>query len=206
MVALSPTDHLRGVAVLAAAFLMFALGTPGLDLVHGDRWLPGTAARERQLQRPYGQIAVLVADVNRSVRLPIVDVLTPLQRPLRLAQSWGLYGAGPRDMRRFEIRVDDRVVYRSADPEHTWLRSVLRYRKLRPIVDAHCTGESKNSEGLAAWIVARARRDFPEATTVWMGCSVRPWPTARPDPATPPVELGWAHQRQASAPGWEVGR
>lgn len=206
MVAPKPADHLRGVAVLAAAFMMFVLGTPGFDLLNAERWLPGSKARARQLERPLGTVAVLAADVNRTVRLPLVDVLTPLQRPLRLAQSWGLYGAGPRDVRRFEIYVDDRLVYRSADPEHAWLRAELRYRKLRPIVDAHCTGESKNSEGLAGWIVARAREDFPEATAVRIGCTVRPWPTQPPGPDDPPVELTWAHQRRAAAPTWTVTR
>lgn len=174
-------EHIRGAAVLGVALLMLILGTPGLDLLGPQLWLPGSVGRQEQISvHPLGWIPVWFADANRAVRQPIVDWVTPLQRPLRLAQAWGLYGRGPRDVRRLEIAVDGQVVYRSNDPEARWLRSVLRYRKIRPIVDAHCGGHSKNSLGLSRYIARKALEEWPDAQEIEIRCVVRPWKAPEP--------------------------
>lgn len=171
MTPLRPLDHVRAVAVLLAGFSMLMLGMPGLDLLGPKRFAPGSKERADILEEPWGRISVGAADLNRAVREPIVAVLTPIQRPLRMAQSWGLYGGGPAKLRRLEIYVDGRLVFRSNDPEATWLEPALRYRRIRPVVDAHCMGKSKNTPGLMTWIVRRAREDFPEATHLRLQCT-----------------------------------
>ena len=155
--------------------LMLILGTPGLDLFGPNSMLPGSRERAEQLEQPLGWFPVWAADLNRSVREPIVKLVAPLQRPLRLAQAWGLYGRGPNFVRTFEVRVDGELVYRAGDPDYDWHRSVFRYRKIRPILDAHCGGTSKNSRGLSRYIARAARQDWPEAKVVEVSCSVREW-------------------------------
>ncbi len=92
------------------------------------------------------------------------------------------------------IFVDEELKYRSGDDTHRWLRSELRYRKLRPIADAYCSGTSKNARGLSDWIVRRARADFPEASSVSISCSVTAWPEVG--------ESKMVHTRTVRAPEW----
>ncbi len=180
MTPLRPADHLRGALVLAAMCAALVLGTPGLDMLSESTWAPGSRDRAEMLAQRGGWIPVAFADLNRAVRMPVVRWLTPVQRPLRLAQSWSLYGAGPPDVRRFEVRVDGEVVYRSNDPERRWHRSVFRYRRVRPVISAHCRQRSKNSHGLVRYVARQALRAWPDARSVEIACTRQPW--ARPSP------------------------
>lgn len=172
--------HVRAGAVLLAAVLMLVLGFPGLDLVNGDRYST-PASRKRVTERfPLGFVAVAAADVNRMFRAPLVDVLKPLQRPLRISQSWGLYGAGPKRVQRLELAIDDNLVYRSQSGTETWMAATLRYRRLRPMVDALCSLDSAREEALLTWLAARAAEDFPDSGSLEVRCTVAQFPDIEP--------------------------
>lgn len=164
-------DHAAPVGAALIMAWMFVMGTPGLDLV-GPR-----SAKQRAVigAQPFGGLALAAIDLNTKVRRPIVEPIAVLQRPLGLAQEWNLYAGGPDRVVRLEILIDDRVVYRSADPDATWLRSELRYRRLRPIAAGLCR-DGKHSDGLRNWALRRAREDFPDAETVTFRCPRAPWP------------------------------
>jgi hypothetical protein len=172
--------HVRAALVAAVGAAMLILGTPGLDQFDNDQWSSGEDRVERQSER-FGRFAVLAADFNRVVRMPVVRMLQPLQRPLRIAQSWALYPRGPAKIRRFELAVDGVVVYRSNDPQADWLGEALRYRRIRPIVASWCFGRSKSAEGLLAWIATRAKVRFHASQTLEIRCTIAPFPgTAEP--------------------------
>ena len=191
-------EHLRAVAVLALLFGVTCLGTPGLDMLHRDYLRPGTAERAKTSRTAVGKLEIAASDVNRWVREPFVRVLTPVQRPLRLAQAWHLYADGPNRVRHLEIRVDGELKFRTADPDHDWLHWILKSRKVRPVVDAHCNGKSANSEGLASYVVRKAREDFGDIRRVDLVCTRRPWPGTAP----PKTMRGMS----ARAPDWEIAR
>ncbi len=91
------------------------------------------------------------------MRRPIVAWLEPLQRPLRIAQSWSLYGSGPNRIVRMEILVDDELWFRAGDPEHTFQKAFLRYRRIRPIAVHTCLDDSKHSQRLVEILADRVR-------------------------------------------------
>ena len=168
--------HIRGALVLFSLVCILVLGFPGLDAIGESQWRPGSAKRKELVAQPGGFLVAAAADLNRAVRMPIVRALTPLQRPLRLAQTWGLYPGGPHWALHMEISVDERLVYRSEDPEYTWLRSTLHYRRIRPMGDAICHATSKNRRGFIRYITRRARQDYPDATRVDIRCFKTAWP------------------------------
>jgi hypothetical protein len=173
-----PVEHLRAALVLAVGAAMFVLATPFLDQM-GEDWLVSEAARAEMRREPLGGLSVAAADLNRAVRLPLVEWLAPLQRPLRIAQSWSLYGTGPNKVKRFEVWADGRLVYRSHDPSARWLASTLRYRRIRPIVAALCGKRSKSDEQLVRYIGKRAERELGAREIVAL-CTVSPWPGTQP--------------------------
>jgi hypothetical protein len=151
---------------------MLILATPGLDLLDTEV--------DPARSTPWSAFWI---GVNARVRMPIVRWFEPLQRPLRIAQSWSLYPRGPAKVRRFEVLVDGQVVYRSNDDDADWLASVLRYRRVRPIVGATCNNRSKNDDELVDYVVREARADFPQATEIVVRCTVSPWPGTSPKPS-----------------------
>lgn len=175
---------------------MLLLATPGLDLLDAGSF-KAPEARARRLAQPFGAWAVAMADLNRAVRLPLVRGIEAVQRPLRIAQSWSLYNGGPADVRRLELVVDGVVRYRSNDPALTWLAPTLRYRRVRPMVVALCNRRGENAEALVAWVVRRARRDYPGTTEVVARCVEAPWPEAG-------QRTQVVVQYRAEAPGFEV--
>ncbi len=181
--------------MLLLCVIELILATPGLDLL-GTNQLVSEQSRNRMRREPLGFVAIGAADFNRSVRAPFNQALTPLQRPLRIAQSWGLYAGGPKQLDRMEILIDDTLVYRSKDPDHTWLASVLTYRRIRPIVAYTCYGKSRNDAHLIAYVVDRARRDFPDASEIVVQCTEVPFPGL----AKPEVSQHYI----AAAPDWQV--
>jgi len=125
--------------------------------------------------------------------LPGASELKSLQRPFRIAQSWGLYGVGPANAWVFEVWFEDEVVYRAGDMDHTWLRSVFRYRRVRPVVVNTCRNKSKNAHGLANVVVRRALEENPNLTEISIRCTRSPWP------GTEPQEV---HRLTMHAPNW----
>ena len=109
----------RAVLLALVYIVVFILATPGLDGLP-VRFLQ-TEQSIRRVSRDLPEWAVsalsAVSTINRDYRLPVVRKLTPIQRPLRIEQTWRLYGDGPRLVRRMEIRVDDEAIYRSGDPD-----------------------------------------------------------------------------------------
>ena len=166
--------QIRGVAVLVVGLIMLVLGAPGVDGLDADS-LTSPQQRERLRGTWVGSLEVTIADLNRWFRLPVVARLSPLQRPLRIAQSWALYGVGPNQSRRMEIRVDGRLVFRSGDADATWLAPALRYRRVRPMVVNTCMDDSERTPLLLNAIRNRAVRDFG-AEEVTVRCTASPWP------------------------------
>jgi hypothetical protein len=78
------------------------------------------------------------------------------------------------------VWIDDEVVYRAGDPEHTWLRSVFRFRRVRPVLVNTCRGKSKNDIGLINFIRRRALEETPEVREVRIRCTRSPWPGLEP--------------------------
>lgn len=188
--------HLRAALILAVGAVMLLLATPGLDLLDPHSF-DSPQTRERQLAEPFGAWTVAMADLNRAVRLPLVRAIEAAQRPLRIAQSWSLYAGGAADVRRLELVVDGVVRYRSNDPDATWLAPTLRYRRVRPMVVALCHRRGGNAEELLAYIVRRARREFPGAAEVVARCVEAPWPEAGQ-----PTQV--LVQYRAAAPSFEL--
>jgi len=183
------------VLFLTAAEL--SLATPGLDRL-GDHKFEKPKARAAMMEQTLGFLAVYGADFNRAVRLPVNRRLGTLQRPLRIAQSWSLYGGGPEEVQRLEVLVDGQLLFRSKDPERDWLEPVLTYRRVRPIVATTCGGSSLNDDNLVAYIIRRARADYPAAQQVVVRCTAAPFPDLKL-----PVE---SQRYEATAPSWEVTR
>ncbi len=160
---------------------IFLLATPGLDFL-------GT--------RDQG----VIADFNRTVRVPLIRPLEPIQKPFRIAQNWSLYRDGPARVRRLEVRIDGELRYRSLDSEHAWLAPQLRSRRLRPVVESSCrytNNKAKNWRGLTRFIAERALEAWPEATQVELTCTVSPFPGEDPEPT---------HRMDALAPDWQPRR
>jgi hypothetical protein len=172
--------HARAMTVLFVGALMLILGFPGLDLV-GGKSFSTEQSRERMMQRsPLGWVAVAAADLNKVVRQPAVKLFKPLQRPLRIAQSWGLYGSGPRRLSHLEVRIDGSLVYRSQSDTAAWRASTFRYRRVRPVISALCAGDHERESAFVDWIATLAAVDFVEAQTVEIQCVVGPFPDGTP--------------------------
>ncbi len=190
--------RLRGTLVLSAAIVMGILATPGLDYmpIHTLRSTADQARLEEQVGPVGMRVAWGIAWFNRRVRVPVVKVLEPIQKPFRVAQSWNLYRDGPKRIRRLEVHVDGEPVFRVGDPDLDWLAGPLSNRKLRPVVESTARSvESRNWRGLARFVVNEARKDFPEAQSVALVVEVGDFPGRM---------LKESHRIIAESPGWEA--
>ena len=190
-------QHITAALVLFCCVAEGLLATPGVDQLGANR-LTTEKSRHRMKQEPLGFVAVGAADANRAVRLPLVNLLSPLQRPLRIAQSWGLYGGGPSGVERMEILIDNTLVYRSKDPAHEWLAPVLTYRRVRPIVNTTCQSDSRNDAHLMAFILTHARADFPDAKEVVVRCTTAEF--------TAPTDTTELVRYTATGPEWVLSK
>ncbi len=191
-------DDLRAAAILALQLLLLFLGAPGLDFLRGQT-LDEPAEVEayaRKVGHPLAGAAARVAWFNGNFREPITARLDVLQRPLRLNQLWHLYRDGAYTVRRLEIRVDDRLVYRSNDPTLRWLARPLRNRRIRPVVDASCGDvDAPNADALTAWVARRARDTWPDVSLVTLTCTAGDFPGTEPRVR---------HAFETRAPTWVV--
>lgn len=143
-------------------------------------------------------VAVLVVGLLIAIlpfRREVAQVFGPVLQPLRIAQSWTLYGTGPMIVRRFEVLVDGQLVYRAGDGAYPWRRATFTYRRVRPTVVHTCIGDGKNARHLARWVVAEARAEFPEAQEIVLRCTTTPWPDG---------EQAVEYLARAAAPEWNV--
>ena len=195
-------EQIRATILAVVYALFFILATPGLD--GAPTGFLKTDASVQKLSetvpRPVVSVLKVLTDINRKVRKPLVKKLTPLQRPLRIEQTWRLYGDGPALVHRMEVWVDDEVVYRSEDADLDWEESTLRQRRLRPMpatVAVRCRRKNQpvNRHGLSRLITNRARKDFPDAERV----EVRIVSGRYPD-----EELKPTHGYRRQAPEWEL--
>lgn len=189
--------HLGAMSALLMIAFMSCTGTPGLDA-----WKEKTFQSERsrqKLQRQAGALTpavLLLADLNRALRLPISMRLKPVQRVFRIGQAWHVYGVGPQEVKALEIWVDGTLRHRSRHPDHDWLSPQLEHRRLRPMAQTLATkAEATNWRGLSRWIIAQVQADFPEATEVIILGTRGDFgvPGARP-----------VHGRRAAAPDWAL--
>ena len=195
-------EKTRAVILAAVYAIFFVLATPGLDGAP-----PGFMRSEQSIARvsrdtPAFALPLLkfLGTVNAELRRPVVKFLTPLQRPLRLEQTWRLYGDGPELVRKMEIHIDDEVVYRSGDSDLDWEESVWRQRRLRPVpatLADHCRKRKQplNREGLSRLVMERALRDYPEAQRVEIRILSGRFPG---------MDLMPSHGVVRAAPDWEM--
>lgn len=194
--------HLKALLILLAHLLLLVLGTPGLDFQKWRQQLePELQTQQREeLGEAFVVAAVAVARFNGAVRQPLYDLVAPVQRPFRVRQSWHLYRDGPSRIHRLEIRVDDRLVHRTGDPEHAWRQAQLRNRRLRPIfANVVMKTGTPNWRGALRWVVQEVRVDFPQARQVELRATRIRFPGTRR--LGEQVEVH--HRYLARAPAWE---
>lgn len=189
-------NQLRAGLLAVVYICLFILAIPGLDSLGIDRLTP--AGRMSLLRQG---VPVWVLDLgtdSMKVRRWLLKPLTPLQRPLRIEQSWGLYGNGPTRVRRMEVYLEEALVYRSGDPEHEWLEEVFRNRRLRPMVDTVSRKpNAKNRNALLGLIADQAAAQNPELSSIEVRFTVAKYPdnqrrTAHAFRMTPPE---WTPER-----------
>ena len=166
---------LRAACVLLVGLVALLLAPPGLDGV-SPRWLADPDDRAEARASRFGFALLVASDLNRWVVHPISARLAPLQRPLRIAQSWSLYGLGPNRVWRAEIYVDGVRVYRSGADDARWQWPLLRFRRVRPVVVNTCRGASPVAPALVSLLARRAARDFPGAASIAFVCTTAAWP------------------------------
>ncbi|MCB9779860.1 MAG: hypothetical protein H6742_14945 [Alphaproteobacteria bacterium] len=204
------TDQLRAGVVLLGLMTMLLMAFPGVDAMPAN--MLSTPESVDRWSKDYPRAGVLavkaLADANRAVRLPIVHELTRFERWFRIEQTWNLYGGGPARCRRLEVVVDDRVVYRSNDPDLDWRAAELGSRRIRPVLETAANKPgAANVKGLLRVIGRWAQEDFG-ADAVTLRATVADFPT-EPVPAgvVHPSEPGGpaevAHLIHGSAPDWK---
>ena len=188
----------RASLVLLVAVVMGILATPGLDFMPKGalQTKASTAVVESRLGPLGVEVARGVVAFNRNVRLPMVKLLEPVQKPFRVAQTWNLYRDGPRRVRRMEIQVDGAPVYRTGSDTLDWAQVELANRKLRPVLETTARGRSsRNWRGRSRYIVEKARGDFPDAQQISLLFLVGDFPGVR---------MEESHRIEAAAPLWIV--
>ena len=187
---------LRAIAVPLAALALIWLAMPGASFVPRGHLATPTKrnAHRAKWGEPWTSLNAAAGFMQR-VREPVARRLHPIQPIFRVAQSWHLYRDGPAPIRRMEIWVDDRLVYRTQDDDHTWNRAIFRNRRIRPMAESTVVKKrARNRLGLGRLIVEEARTDFPDAQTVEIR-SV--WAKRGGEPSV-------HHAMTAAAPGWAL--
>jgi len=154
---------------------LFILATPGVDSLGIDRL---TKADRQKLIREGAPVWLLdLGNDIGALRRRLLKPLTPLQRPLRIEQSWGLYGQGTSRVRRMEIYLDEALVYRSGDSEHEWMEPMFRNRRLRPMVDTISRKPSAKNRDALMWLIAtRAAAQHPQLSSIEVRFTIARFP------------------------------
>ena len=181
--------------VLAAVYLcLFILATPGIDS------LGGLTVKDRAQALRAGTPEVMLDLYSAVVRArrPALKRLTPLQRPLRIEQSWGLYGSGQTRVRKMEVWLDDVLVYRSGDHAYDWREPLFRNRRLRPMIDTVARKPDALNRDALMWLIAdRAASEQPDLSQIEVRFTVGRFPGDR---------LRVAHAFSMKPPNWSPER
>ena len=188
----------RAIVLLVISACLFIVATPGIDGMNHKHLRSAQDVDKAKAQFPAVLVDVgkLVMDFERQVRAPIVRKLNVFERPLRLKQTWSLYGDGPTWVRRLEVWADNQIVYRTGDPQYEWMASVLDSRRIRPVVESVAKKTTpRNRKGLGRLIIRQARADFPEVELVEI------WAVRGRFPGTNSKRH---HGQRAAAPDWKL--
>ena len=189
-------NAVKAIAILTVHLVILVVGMPGVSFLKAG--FLSDATQQERFQSRHGPMATLfatgIADFNRA-RRPIAHAIGGFQPLFRVRQTWHLYRDGPTIIRRMEIRVDGVPIYRTNDPDLDWQTAVLRNRRIRPMAETLVKKRrAKNRVGLARFIVATARQDFPEAKRIEI---VSVWGNRK--------NAGKPHHRiTSSAPDWTL--
>ena len=191
-------SHLRAALVLIVMAVLLIVGTPGLDHL-GWRL---TSKEKARLNKRFGPGVASAAEhmmaFNKATREPMAKKLGKFQPVFRIRQSWNLYRDGPHNIHRLEVRVDGKPVYRTKDPDLDWLAPQLSNRRMRPVVESTTKKfKSANWRGLSRYVVAQARKSWPEASRVELVAlrGKRPGKNMRP-----------THKIVSTAPDWTLAK
>ncbi|MFT5680286.1 MAG: hypothetical protein ACI8RZ_001192 [Myxococcota bacterium] len=168
-------NRLRAVLLAVATFVLLVLATPGIDSLGLDRI--SQKDREAALEDGVPEVVLSGLSVFGAVRRPLLRLFTPLEHPLRIEQSWGLYGSGPERVRRMEILLDEELVYRTEDSEHDWREPMFRNRRLRPMVDTVSRKPDAENRDALMWLISdRAAADHSDLSRVEVRFTVAKFP------------------------------
>jgi hypothetical protein len=135
-------------------------------------------------------ITAVIGGTHRRMLLPF----RPLFKYTGTNQGWGLFANPDIFPSRLEIRArrgeDWQTVYLRLDPQHTWARDVLTFRRIRGIYEANGDGKRPNApyKRFAAWISKRLMEADPavEEVEVRMLRTHTTLRGQRPDPRAEP--------------------
>lgn len=101
----------------------------------------------------------------------LTSPIKPVMRLTRTGQSWALFATPDDDPQCLEIRGvtasgDTRLLYRRLDPDHTFLRPQLDFRRVRGVYDLTGTSKPARYKNFAAWAGAAALAAYPDLEAV----------------------------------------
>lgn len=154
-------NHLRAILLALVGVGLFILAPPGLDSLSTRK----LSEKERAESISHGipEAALDVLDGILKARRPLLSVLTPLQRPLRIEQTWALYGSGFKQVNRMEVLLEGEMVYRSGDDALDWMVSVFHHRRFQPMIETVSSKpNATNRDAMLGFIVDRAVAENPD--------------------------------------------
>lgn len=187
---------LRAALATSVLFFLVCAGTPGFSSL-GSAPSQGSLKGDWKAKAAAGFLKGSTW-INQRLRKPLARRLRPVERVFRIRQAWNLYSGGPNRSRSLEILVDDRLVYRSNDPEHAWLDDKLGHRRVRPINQTLVEKDTAlNWKPMMRFVLRHAQADFPEMTSLQLQAQ---WTNHRGDNRAP-VRV---HGRRMEAPDWSI--
>jgi hypothetical protein len=89
-------------------------------------------------------------------------------------QSWGLFTYPDSYPHQLVVEVrpaggEWKTVFAGLDPDATWMRDQLAYRRVRGVYDGNTKNPGASYDNFVQWIGKRALEDFPDAAEVRVG-------------------------------------
>jgi hypothetical protein len=111
--------------------------------------------------------------VAASARKAVMAPFGPWFRLTGTGQGWGLFTYPDTFPHRLTVEVREgrswRTVYAGLDPDATWMRPQLAYRRVRAVYDGNTDKVGPSYEPFVDWVAAHAFADFPDAKQVRVG-------------------------------------